>query len=103
MRETERVNDAYQTRWESNFEDAKQSMYEQTGCIEREFEHLLPQDTDNVVCEWNDIEFVAKKKEELRELVGCFIYLDEFDNTEIEYNFSDLYDEYLLNAWSVTL
>ena len=105
MRETLKdfkIGDAYQTRWESNYELAKQDMYDQTGCIEREFENLLP-DTDNVVCEWNDIELVASKKAELRELVGCFIFNDDFDNTPIEYNFTDVYNEYLLDAWGVTL
>jgi hypothetical protein len=94
--------DGWQSKYQANYEDAKQQMYDMTGCIELEFEHLLPQDTDNVVCEWNDIEFVALKKAELRELVECFIFIDYEDN-EIEYNFLDVYNDYLLDAWGVTL
>lgn len=105
MRETEtdfKIGDAYQTIYEANYETAKAEMYDQTGCIEREFEHLLPQDTDTVVCEWNDIELIASKKAELRELVECFVFLDYKDN-EIEYNFLELYNDRLLDAWGVTL
>ena len=79
MRETEtdfKIGDAYQTRYESNYDDAKAEMFDQTGCIEREFEFKLPQDTDTVVCEWNDVELVASKKTELRDLVECFVYFE---------------------------
>ena len=105
MRETTtdfKIGDAYQTRYESNYDDAKAEMFDQTGCIEREFEFKLPQDTDTVVCEWNDVELVASKKTELRDLVQCFVYID-YDNKEITYNFLEVYNEYLLDAWGVTL
>lgn len=105
MRETEtdfKIGDAYQTRYESNYDNAKAEMFDQTGCIEREFEHLLPQDNDMVVCEWKDIELVASKKEELRDVVEFFIYID-YDDNKIEYNFLTVYNEYLLDAWGVTL
>jgi len=105
MRETEtdfKIGDAYQTRYESNYDDAKAEMFDQTGCIEREFEFKLPQDTDTVVCEWNDVELVASKKTELRDLVQCFVYFD-VGNNEIEYNFLEVYNKYLLDAWGVTL
>ena len=98
-----KIGDAYQTRYESNYDDAKAEMFDQTGRIEREFEFKLPQDTDTVVCEWNDVEFIASKKAELRELVSSFNYNDEYDNTEIQYNFLEVYNEYLLDAWGVTL
>jgi len=97
-----KIGDAYQTRYESNYDDAKAEMFDQTGCIEREFEFKLPQDTDTVVCEWNDVEFIASKKTELRDLVECFVYFD-YDNKEITYNFLEVYNEYLLDAWGVTL
>ncbi len=105
MRETEtdfKIGDAYQTRYEANYDDARAEMLDQTGCIEREFEHLLPQDTDTVVCEWNDVELIASKKTELRDLVQYFIYFD-YDGSEIEYNFLEEYNDYLLDAWGVTL
>ena len=97
-----KIGDAYQTRYESNYDDAKAEMFDQTGCIEREFEFKLPQDTDIVVCEWNDVELVASKKTELRDLVECFVYFD-VGNNEIQYNFLEVYNEYLLDAWGVKL
>ena len=99
MKESENFaeSDAFQTRYESNYEDAKGEMFDDTGCIEREFEHLLPQDTDTVVCEWNDIEFIASKKSELRDLVQGYSYTD-YDGHEIIYNFLEVYNDYLLDA-----
>ena len=97
-----KISDAEQSRWESNYDDAKAEMFDQTGCIEREFEFKLPQDTDTVVCEWDDIELVASKKTELRNLVEMFSYVDA-GNDELFYNFLEVYNEYLLDAWGVKL
>jgi hypothetical protein len=98
-----KVTDAWESRYNANLDDALKEMFEQAQCIEQDFEHLLTETKDSMaVVDWHDLEKVCKAKAELQELVGCYKYTDYNDN-KIEYDFTDKYNEYLLDAWGVTL
>ncbi len=88
-----KIEDDFITQHEANKSNALRAFYEEISVIQMKFEHLIIESRDvdgiyQVVVDINDAQVVAKGLNDMDEL-SYFNYVDLYDDTEYEYNFSD--------------